>query len=441
MLALFQQLAILDTLLSNWDAIRSYMGPVQPAIDRGLALIAARLSAAKSSDDLALIIDDLLDVTMDTPAHDYVRELIARSTLDSGGSGSVRGIIGTAVSDAVAANRVKECMAKTAHGLSQTLSATTSLLTIPVFFATNRKAVSGFTGEPADYVTYGQAQVTIPVTAHTMGTLETQPWWQRHLFLKPNQEKYVVLDEVRHYGSSEFASALAGEFHQGRVDDLLVFLHGYNVTFEEAARRVAQLSYDLQFKGVVVLFSWPSVGRSFSYAADEDHAAASAKSLTEFLQALEGGPWRKVHLMAHSMGNRVMVLGLADYRRLTVALGQIILVAADMYVKVFEQKFPNIAGTCDLFTSYAAKADKALLLSSIFHQDRRIGYIKDEPFEMEGLETIDASAVDTSLLGHSYFSDERTVLTDLSVLLREGSPAQRRGLLQAPGKTYWSFAR
>jgi hypothetical protein len=47
----------------------------------------------------------------------------------------------------------------------------------------------------------------------------------------------------------------------------------------------------------------------------------------------------------------------------------------------------------------------------------------------------------TSLLGHSYYGDDRAVLTDLGFLLREGFPAERRGLRLVPEKKYWRFAR
>ena len=34
---------------------------------------------------------------------------------------------------------------------------------------------------------------------------------------------------------------------EAKVLDVLVFVHGYNVGFEDAARRAAQLAYDLNF--------------------------------------------------------------------------------------------------------------------------------------------------------------------------------------------------
>jgi esterase/lipase superfamily enzyme len=49
--------------------------------------------------------------------------------------------------------------------------------------------------------------------------------------------------------------------------EALVFVHGYNVTFETAARRTAQLAYDLNFRGVPLMYSWPSKGILAGYPA------------------------------------------------------------------------------------------------------------------------------------------------------------------------------
>jgi esterase/lipase superfamily enzyme len=111
-----------------------------------------------------------------------------------------------------------------------------------------------------------------------------------------------------------------------------------------------------------------------------------------------------------------------------------------------EPKFPRIPGGDRAFTSYASKSDRALLVSAGLHRMSRVGFIKDEPFVTDGLVTVDASAVDTGLLGlgHGYVYGKRSVLTDVGLLLREGLPAARRGLREVslrrePAKRYWSF--
>ena len=40
----------------------------------------------------------------------------------------------------------------------------------------------------------------------------------------------------------------------GRCKDVIIFIHGYNVDFAGAAKRAAQLAYDIQFDGVMSFF-------------------------------------------------------------------------------------------------------------------------------------------------------------------------------------------
>ena len=61
---------------------------------------------------------------------------------------------------------------------------------------------------------------------------------------------------------------------------------------------------------------------------------------------------------------------------------------------------------------------------------------------VKAIDTVDATAVDTSLLGHSYYGDNRSVLSDLFELIRRGSPPQERfGLApkERYGSRYWLF--
>ena len=61
---------------------------------------------------------------------------------------------------------------------------------------------------------------------------------------------------------------------------------------------------------------------------------------------------------------------------------------------------------------------------------------------LPGVDTIDASAVDTSFFAHSAFAGNRAVLTDLAYLLQDGAAPDRRvGLIRKESAegTYWAF--
>jgi esterase/lipase superfamily enzyme len=141
------------------------------------------------------------------------------------------------------------------------------------------------------------------------------------------------------------------------------------------------------------------------------------------------------------MGNRVMLYGLSGNAWPSSKLAQVVFVAADVYVETFRELFPKIREKGSHYTSYASKSDRALLLSSILHKADRIGIAKGDPFVIDGMETIDATRVDTGFLGHGYFAQKASVITDLADLLGKGLPASRRNLYQPPAKRYWDFKR
>jgi esterase/lipase superfamily enzyme len=447
-----QQLALMNGLLTNWDGILLRMGPLSHAASNQLAEIGRALAAIQSPDELARVIDDLLDFTMDTGSNAYVRELISRFNL--AGGPKLRSLVRTDTPFDEELPGEKELATRSGHTLARIVSTESDgVLTVPLFFGTNRKAQpeSGFSGELVQDLTVGLAHVTIPLRKHKTGRIEKPHWWT--LFPESDREhRFLNLTHVETLPPPEFCSKLESAVGAPATRELLIFLHGFNVTFEEAALRAAQISHDMAFQGVVVLFSWPSLGTClpsaaalFPYGADEERAGASAERLAEFLRLIENGPFDRVHLMAHSMGSRVLLSGLADNSRTSaLRLGHVAFVAADVYVDSFESKWLKFQSADALSaTSYASKGDLALAISNRLHNANRVGLIREIPYSTTGLETIDASAVSTSFLGHGDFAEKRSLLTDIGLLLRKNLSAADRGLhpVSNKEKTYWEFPK
>lgn len=433
-----QQMALVDTLLTNWDAVRLSMGPLPPELAAKFAKLGQELGDAKSLNEAAKIVDDILDLTRDTPGGSYMRELVGRAglgDLKTRESGMFQAV------NTELPKRAQESTASFGAVLSQTSALPIGVQAAPVFFATNRKPAGSspttFSGDVCDSLSYGLATVTIPVGVHEIGMLEKPKWWK--LYAEDQQESFL-LNDVSSLKQTEFETKLETAAQAADSREILVFLHGFDVTFKEAALRAAQFAYDSKFRGIVVLFSWPSQGLVRGYSGDEDRASASGEKMAAFLRGLENGLWQKVHLLAHSMGNRVMLNGLADNPRPKLSLGQIVFAAADVYVPVFNEKFPKLQNAGRLAaTSYASKKDRALWLSSILHAGTRVGIVEDVPYVTDNLESIDVSSVDKGILGHGYWSGQRAIITDLRSLLHQGLSPKERGLDQI-GK-YWAFPK
>src|SRR5262249_46174327 len=136
-------------------------------------------------------------------------------------------------------------------------------------------------------------------------------------------------------------------------------------------------------------------------------------------------------------------------RRLKIPQGssnvfrELILTAPDIDADTFKNDIaPAILNDVKRVTLYASSQDKALDLSESVHGYPRAGDTRDGIIIVPPMETIDASAVDTSLVGHSYFADRSSVISDIYYLIQDSKPASDRFGMMAEkryGKQYWIF--
>ncbi|MEM8733980.1 MAG: alpha/beta hydrolase, partial [Planctomycetota bacterium] len=279
-----------------------------------------------------------------------------------------------------------------------------------------------YSSEHNDSVTLGVCQVSIP-ESHLVGELE-RPSIVRFEF-EENENKHIVLKQTRQLDADPFYLRMQ-ETLEDRGDNLLVFVHGYNVSFEEAARRTAQMAYDLRFPGAPVFYSWPSKDNWYQYQNDRRSIELSVGHMKRFLtQLADRSGASNIHVIAHSMGNVGLTQALAEMTpREKPIFNQVVLAAPDIDAEVFRDRIaPRIVDKMQRCTVYTSMTDLALVASRYFNAGSRIGeHALDQA--IPGVDIIDASSVDTSLLGHSYYGEE-TVLGDLSELLL-AKPIDRR---------------
>ena len=120
------------------------------------------------------------------------------------------------------------------------------------------------------------------------------------------------------------------------------------------------------------------------------------------------------------------------------------LTAPDVDADVFRRDLaPVIVKTASRVTLYASSNDEALRLSKDVHGYARAGESGAQLVVVPGMDTIDVSSIDTSLIGHSYYGDNPTVLTDLFYLLNKQLPAAQRQWLtpmRLGSQMYWVFS-
>ena len=322
----------------------------------------------------------------------------------------------------------------------------------PVWYATTRAPVDssnpsrGFTNnrDTAGTVHYGTCMVQVPKT-HRFGSTGTA-LYRRVLKLHFSDDHLKIVGRTD-VDPAEFFDSLRGQLAQLEQGDrvLLVYLHGYNVSFDEAAMRAAQIGFDLKVPGATAFFSWPSCGYARAYMADADRIAASEAQIAEFLtQASRMAGARAVHIIAHSMGNRGLARAI---QRITarasaqgsVRFGQIVLAAPDIEVALFRDLAAIYPSISDHTTMYVSSRDHALGLSKWLEQSDRAGFTPPVTV-VPDIDTIEVTDIDLSMLGHAYYAEAAPVLYDMDALLRHSTPASGRVRLEPVGEPpsrYW----
>ena len=240
-----------------------------------------------------------------------------------------------------------------------------------MFYATDRARetlASGYTyastRRPDESLELGRFKVSIP-RDHRIANIE-RPSWLRLEFSEDPDKHFVIVD--RHVDTYEaFYSLLAADVdHSGR-HEAFVFIHGFNVAFDDAIYRTAQIAYDLGFDGPPILYSWPSEGGVRNYTHDKTTNELTIPNLRWFLEdVVKRSHAQVVHVIAHSMGTYALVRALEQMEsggQTAPHLNSVILAAPDIDARVFTQLSSSIVRAADRVVLYASSRDKALLAS------------------------------------------------------------------------------
>lgn len=323
-------------------------------------------------------------------------------------------------------------------------------ISVKVFYGTDRAtkeltSPKQFFGSQRGSMHFGTCEVSIPFT-HKMGDIES-PLWYKLQFREDPIAHVVLLDINPHKSEADFFFDLSKQIKASTGKKALVFIHGYNVSFADAARRTAQMAYDLNFDGAPIFFSWPSQDETASYTIDEANEEWAIPHLKAFLADLSSRTGAKtIYLVAHSMGTRTLSAALreiANENRDKKLFQEVVLAAPDIDAEVFQRDvLPKIQPVASRITLYASSRDKALQASKEVHGYPRAGESDINSLVIApGLDTIDATYVDTSFIGHSYYADNRSVISDIFYLFQSGNAPAERNLLvkDRNGLRYWAF--
>jgi esterase/lipase superfamily enzyme len=306
--------------------------------------------------------------------------------------------------------------------------------TVGLFFATNRERnleENRFTGERGKQISFGRAFVRVP-EAHRIGAVELPLKFKLFSLTlyeqAPDPEQHFVIRDVQVLWQTDWCELI----ETVPASEALIFVHGFNTSFEDALYRNAQIVWDLKYAGIPVLFSWPSRGGIASYEYDRESALGARQAFLEVLHLLRARHnVKQVHVLAHSMGNLVVLDALSTHPEGLDNFGELMMAAPDIDRDHYTGIAPAVRKITKGMTLYASSADKALALSKTLAGGiPRAGDVPpDGPIIIPNIESIDATPIGDDIFGlnHSTFSQARSILNDLGILISTGQrPPDKR---------------
>jgi len=254
-----------------------------------------------------------------------------------------------------------------------------------------------------------------------------------------------------------------------RRREVVLFVHGYDDTFEDAALTMGELCHFLGRDFVCGIFSWPAGGRRgqlLGYDFDTESSEYAVEDLLKTIRIVAGTPGvERIHLLAHSRGTDTLATALselsAEAYMLRESLGRrfkianVVLMAPDIdgdvalskIFKVFSDPDLPFGGMSDpsaaleptpefKLTLYVSPDDKALATSGwLMGSVARLGRINSEmftPHEMKEMSTWGEVNViqvrgTTDFFGHSYFESNPRVSADIIAMVRYGLKPNEAG--------------
>ncbi len=303
--------------------------------------------------------------------------------------------------------------------------------TIDVYLMTNRATTSRlpacngsyFRNSPANRLHAATCRVSVP-GKHAIGALDVSD--ERN----PDREAYFMIGGYSHMADQAFYDVAA------EAKEVMLFIHGFNVPFEEAVLRAAQLKYDAKYQKPVLLFTWPAgagdgmldgVLMNRTYAENQANARKSVDHLAHVLREL-GRRNVKVNLIVHSMGHQIAIpamLKLVREEGLESFLNEVIFNAPDYPAGQFAVDVEDLVKSARRITVYCSPGDNALVASQKVNGNYRIGMcLRIDGVDMINVNEIDEPVLGIGGLGHGYYSG-RAILVDLYQTL-DGIEAEKR---------------
>jgi esterase/lipase superfamily enzyme len=281
----------------------------------------------------------------------------------------------------------------------------------------------------------------IQVTSRTeIGRFPATP----HPFLVVDGEVKEDPDVQAEYAQvvSQFRHELGKRMEKTSENEVHIFVHGFNNTFDWAAASLAELWHFLGRRGVPLLYSWPAAhGGLFGYFIDRESGEFTIYHLKNLIRMLASFPEvERINILAHSRGTDVTATALRELiiearaaglsPRKLYRIENLILAAPDLDFDIVRQRLiaEKVGPAFDQITVYTTDSDKALSISQTLMSGTRFGRIRDTDLgeqeqaifkEVKNVAFIDVHGV-ISFTGHAYYLGNPSTSSDIIRVINNG---------------------
>ena len=244
--------------------------------------------------------------------------------------------------------------------------------------------------------------------------------------------------------------------------DVVMFVHGFNNSFEAASLALAGIWHFLERQGVPLLYTWPAArGGLTGYFTDRESGEFTIYHLKETLRVLFAmQEIENIHIIAHSRGTDVVTSALRELvienraaggdPRPDFRIANLIMAAPDLDFGVITQRLmaERFGPAIGQITIYTSEYDKALGISQFLMSGLRFGRVEAEDvqanerniFAEVGNVSLVSVPKSRGFVGHGYFHSNPAVSADLIRLIRSNAPpgSAERPLMFVEGN-FWSM--
>lgn len=339
---------------------------------------------------------------------------------------------------------------------------------VPVFYATTRQPVGDgeegfYNNEPNnDRVQLGVAHVRLGEPGWSYNELAASD--RTSTVDKPRPGRLERVEVVGDLPRGASARTDAERAFVERIDrhiatlknpEIVVYVHGYRVTFDEVAVLAGSLSTYLG-QGATVAFQWPTGQHWWNYLSDCPNSEKYIPDIARTIELLGRTRAEYINLLAYSCGSPLLASALRQLRaqhpdetreQLTkrFRIGSVVFAASDVDLKTFAREdVPAIMDLAQQTTVYISRKDAALGFSTLVAGVSRIGRPDIANLSRKELENLAADprlyAIDVTdvrgahemggMAGHGYWYSNEWIATDVLLSLRYPLPPEKRCLVQ-----------